>query len=688
MLYITLPKKLQNNKQVIVYRWLTEVGAKIEKDQAICSVHISQEIFEIKSSVSGYLLKEMVAAGGVFNGADPMAVIGEKGEDISELEKNSDISIENKDIDTKTPVKKVKTEPKPDTKSQAGVKNMSSYNNTSAAEGDVIPILMPQAGQSMEEGTIVSWKVAEGDRIEVGQVIMEIETDKAVMEVEAVDAGRIAKIVSREGDIVEVKEPVAYLAEEGVDVSGNAAAVSGETAAPTASSVEPSAPAAAVSGETAAPAASSVEPSAPAAAVSGETAAPAASSVEPSAPAATAMQDGEVTPVLMPQAGQSMEEGTIVSWKVAEGDRIEVGQVIMEIETDKAVMEVEAVDAGRIAKILSQEGDIVEVKEPVAYLAEEGIDVDGYIAAGSGGSAAPASPAASADTKQADQQRGKAASSQQATAAQTSETGRVKASPAARKAAAEAGISLSSINFGSGPSGRVLSTDVANAENTATEDQIIPLTKMRRAIAKNLQYSKQNVPHFYMKGTIDAAKLFDTYKATKQEFKCSVNDFVTMACAKAIRQHPAFRSQYIDDQIIAKPLINIGIAVGTDDGLTVPVVCGIDRMTLEKLASRTREVVESARSGKMEGAGQGIFTITNLGMFGTEEFSAIINPPEAAILAVGAIREDIMVKNGAIIPTRVMTMTLSVDHRVVDGVLAAQFMNSLKELLENPEKLL
>jgi pyruvate dehydrogenase E2 component (dihydrolipoamide acetyltransferase) len=210
---------------------------------------------------------------------------------------------------------------------------------------------------------------------------------------------------------------------------------------------------------------------------------------------------------------------------------------------------------------------------------------------------------------------------------------------------------------------------------------------MRRAIANNLLYSKQNIPHFYAKVTIDAGLLFTTYRKTKEQFKCSVNDFVTGACAKTIRQYPAFRSQYKGTEVIENPAVNIGIAVGTDEGLTVPVVLGADRMKLENLSARTREVVESARNGKLEGMGQGVFTITNLGMFGVEEFSAIINPPESAILAVGAIREGVVVENGAMRPTRLMTVTLSVDHRVIDGVLAAQFLKTLKELLEAPEQL-
>ncbi len=510
-----------------------------------------------------------------------------------------------------------------------------------AGHGPVIPILMPQAGQSMEEGTILAWKVAEGDRIEVGQVIMEIETDKATMEVEATDAGRIARIIHKEGDIVEVKKPVAFIAENDADVDSFLAAEDLTT-----------------------PAAQTAPQPAP------TTAQPAAS-----------VPEGAVTPILMPQAGQSMEEGTILGWKVKEGDRIEVGQVIMEIETDKATMEVEAVDAGRIAKIVAAEGDIVEVKLPVAYLAEADVDVDAYLAASGTAPAAPAPATVPAPTDT------KTAPATVKTPVSVNAGGRVKASPAARKAAQEKGIDLAAVGAGSGPGGRILSTDLAGADVAAGPTKTTPLSKMRRAIANNLLYSKQHVPHFYAKTTIDAGLLFATYRSTKVQFKCSVNDFITAACAKAMRQYPAFRSQYKDTEIIEHNAVNIGIAVGTDNGLTVPVVLDADTMSLKDLAARTRQVVESARGGKLEGMGQGLFTITNLGMFGVEEFSAIINPPESAILAVGAIREGVAVKDGQITPTRLMTVTLSSDHRIIDGVMAAQFLQTLKELLENPQPL-
>jgi pyruvate dehydrogenase E2 component (dihydrolipoamide acetyltransferase) len=393
---------------------------------------------------------------------------------------------------------------------------------------------------------------------------------------------------------------------------------------------------------------------------------------------------GKVIPVLMPQAGQTMEEGTLLSWKVKQGDTVTVGQVIFEIETDKATMEVEAANAGRLARIVVNEGQSVPVKTPVAYLADSDADVDAYIAS-QGTQSEPSQKTAQPAQAQTAVSQSPAT---QRMSASVSDTGRVKASPAARRQAEEKGVNLASVGAGSGPGGRILSTDIASA-NISVGDGLVrhPLSRMRKAIAQNLAYSKQNIPHFYMKLVVEAQSLFNLYKQLKQQYPCSVNDFITLACAKAIRQFAAFRSQYTNGEIFENPSVNIGVAVGTDNGLTVPVLLGVDQMNLQQLSVRTKQMAENARNGKVEGVGQGVFTITNMGMFGVEEFYAIINPPESAILAVGAIHEDIKVENGTVRPTRLMTLCLSVDHRVIDGVAAAQFLAALRQMLEKPESL-
>jgi pyruvate dehydrogenase E2 component (dihydrolipoamide acetyltransferase) len=224
----------------------------------------------------------------------------------------------------------------------------------------------------------------------------------------------------------------------------------------------------------------------------------------------------------------------------------------------------------------------------------------------------------------------------------------------------------------SGPIGEVTRTRMSN---------------MRKAIGRNLSLSKQTIPHWYIRATVDADPMFAFYRAEKPRSGISLNDVVVAACARVVYEFPAFRSHIEGDELVELPTSNIGVAVGMEEGLVVPVVVGAERMSLAELASATKRVAESARAGKIEGMGQGVFTISNLGMYGVDEFDAIINPPEAAILAVGAVREQVIVKNGMMRPGRVMTVVLSCDHRVIDGRLAALFIGRLRDVLEHPELL-
>jgi pyruvate dehydrogenase E2 component (dihydrolipoamide acetyltransferase) len=411
----------------------------------------------------------------------------------------------------------------------------------------------------------------------------------------------------------------------------------------------------------------------------------------PASPGEGAEPSGSVTPILMPQAGNTMEEGIVLSWKVAEGDRIEVGQIICEIETDKATIEFEAPDAGRLARIVVHADESVPVKEPIAFLADNDADVDAYLATRGTTAAAAAAPSLVAASV-ASAGAGAVATGARVSAGPPPVTaeGRIKASPAARKIAAQRGIDLASLGAGSGPGGRILSTDVQNAPAAApvsTDGQPIrrPVAKMRRAIGLNLQRSKQTIPHFYVRMTINAEPLFAFYREQKPRANCTLNDCMVLAVGRAMAEFPAVRSHF-GDEIVEYPHANIGIAVAVDDGLIVPVVLNVDLLSLAQLAVEAKRVVENGRNGKLENIGRGNFTISNLGMFGVEEFSAIINPPEACILAVGTVRETVIVENGTMRAGRVMTMTLSSDHRIVDGVIAAQFLGRLKEILENPSE--
>lgn len=366
--------------------------------------------------------------------------------------------------------------------------------------------------------------------------------------------------------------------------------------------------------------------------------------------------------VTMPRAGQSMEEGTILRWCKREGDAVSRGEVLLEIDTDKATVEVEAADGGIVRKILVPAGTTVPVLTPIAVIADATADIAGELARAPSQAGAPLP---------------------------------VKASPAARRTAVALGVDLAGAGPGSGPGGRILSPDVeraaaraeAAAPGSGGEIRRRPLAGMRRAIARGMTASKQSIPHFYMKLTIDAGPLFAFHRSEKLKYPCTVNDIVTLACARAIREFPAFRSRIEGEEVVEYPSAGIGIAVGMAEGLVVPVLVGADGMSLRQLAAETSRIVEAARQGKVTAMGQGVFTVSNLGGLGVEEFTAIINPPESAILAVGAIREAVIVRDETLRPGRLMTLTLSADHRLIDGLMAGRFLRQLKELLESPGSL-
>lgn len=572
-----------------------------------------------------------------------------------------------------------------------------------------MPILMPQAGNSMEEGTILSWKVAEGDSVQTGQVLCEIETDKATMEYESPADGTIARLLAAENEVVPVKQPMALLAAPGVDVS--AALASWGDAGSAGGSSEGSALPAGAQGNAASKPASGGGASA---AASGDTlggiSGGEGSAGGGGASGGTSGAAG-VAAVLMPQAGNSMEEGTLLAWKVAEGESVSVGQVLCEIETDKATMEHEATEAGVLIKQVAAEGDVVAVKQPIAFLAVEGADLEAaksWVASGgwqqSSDEQGPGS--GSAASAVSDAVAPAVAGSASVGMASAVAGSRIRATPAARKQARERGLDIESLVaghgfIGSGPGGRVLSTDLAKlaslgrpaakaAMGPATSGgQVVrrPMSKMRRAIANNLVASKQNVPHFYVRQSINASKLLAFQKRNKPATGCTINDCIIMGVAQVMMEYPGFRSQIEGSEVVEYPHANIGIAVGVPDGLVVPVTMEADRFPLAELAARNRRLVEDARRGKVDRMGEGQFSISNMGMFGVEEFSAIINPPESGILAVAAIREAVLVEDGALKPGRVMTMTLSADHRLVDGTLAGQFMARLRELLESPDEM-
>jgi pyruvate dehydrogenase E2 component (dihydrolipoamide acetyltransferase) len=394
--------------------------------------------------------------------------------------------------------------------------------------------------------------------------------------------------------------------------------------------------------------------------------------------------------IIMPKAGQTMEEGTILHWYKGEGETVNRGEPLLDVDTDKAAIEVEAPEGGVLRKILCPEGASVPVLAPIAIIAGPDEDVESEIRAAQvelkaalGGTTSAPAPAAAIPLADAQALPGSA------------EVASIKASPAARMTSRKLGIDLKEIAVGSGPYGRILSTDVLRAADAAAAPSSCaatgvprrPLAGMRGANARTMLSAKQRIPHFYVKMTIDADPLLGFYRKEKADCACTINDIVTLACARVIKEFPAFRSRIEEDAVVEFPAASIGIAVALEDGLAVPVVVGAGSMSLKQLASETERIVEAARHGKIVAMGQGVFTVSNLGGFGVEEFTAIINPPESAILAVGTIREAVIVKDGGLRPGRLMTMVLSADHRLIDGLMAARFLRRLREILEAPELL-
>jgi pyruvate dehydrogenase E2 component (dihydrolipoamide acetyltransferase) len=402
--------------------------------------------------------------------------------------------------------------------------------------------------------------------------------------------------------------------------------------------------------------------------------------------------------VIMPKLGFDMAEGTLVRWVIAEGQPVTKGAVLAEIETDKATVEVESSFEGVVAKHLVEQGAIVPVNTPIAIVAKPGEDV--------GESASP--PVSQGAREQGSAGAGEQASKPVAAALPVSapaalEGGRVKASPVARKMAQEKGIDLTTVS-GTGPAGRIVKKDVeswqpgvsalSSPPAPALPGATVPLTKLRTAIARRMVESKTSVPHFYITSEYDMAALMSLRKQVNallpEDAKISVNDFIIKAVALTLREFPNLNASFNGSEIVQHGRVNIGVAVAITGGLLTIVCRDADAKPLKQIAAEIKSLVGRAREGKVrpddiEGS---TFSISNLGMFDVENFAAIINPPEAGILAVGSVKDVPVVKNGELAIGTRMKATISVDHRVSDGAEAAQFMQALAKYLQEPLRLL
>ncbi len=527
-------------------------------------------------------------------------------------------------------------------------------------------INMPRLSDTMEEGTVVAWLKKVGDKIEEGDILAEIETDKATMEFESFHEGTLLHIGVQEGETTKVDELLAIIGDAGEDVS---ALLSNKK-------------------ET-----KKEEPKE-------ET----LSEVATNESAAVDMPEG-VTVVTMPRLSDTMEEGTVATWLKRVGETVDEGDILAEIETDKATMEFESFQEGTLLYVGLNEGETAKVDALLAIIGPAGTDVSAiasnFMAPSDEGKETPKVEDSKPETTKKSNQ-----SVQKVDVTPTiSSNGRLHASPLAKKMANEKGINLSQVQ-GSGENGRIIKRDIDNytpaAASSATVAKFVASgqedfdeikhSQMRKVIAKRLGESKFTAPHYYLAVEFD----MDNAIAFRQQFnsvpdtKISYNDMIVKACALALRQHPQVNSQWFDDRMRLNNHVHIGVAVAVEDGLVVPVVRFANEQSLQQIGVAVKDYAGRARNKKltpqeMEGS---TFTISNLGMFGIESFTSIINQPNSAILSVGNIIQKPVVKEGQIVVGNTMKLTLACDHRTVDGATGSLFLKTLQGYIENPVTML
>ena len=537
-------------------------------------------------------------------------------------------------------------------------------------------IRMPKMSDTMEEGVIAAWLKKVGDTVKPGDILAEVETDKATMELESYDEGVLLYIGVQEKDSVPVNGVIAVIGEKGEDyehlLNGSEKSEKKEEAP----KAEESTP----------------EPA------------------KSEAPAEKIdVSNINATVITMPKMSDTMQEGTIASWLKKVGDDIKSGEIIAEVETDKATMELESYDDGTLLYIGVEAGDSVPVDGVIAVIGEKGADFETLLKAQKSNSSesAPEPKKEAAPEKESAPEPEKKSAPAATPVASTSDGERIKASPLAKKMAEEKGLDIRQVS-GSGEGGRIVKKDIENFVPAAAP-QAAPVagaapaigqesykeekvSQMRKVIAKRLAESKFGAPHFYLTMEINMDKAIEARKSMNEvsPVKISFNDMVIKAAAAALRQHPKVNSSWLGDKIRYNEHIHIGMAVAVEEGLLVPVIRFADNLSLSQISTQAKSLGGKAKNKELQPKDWegNTFTISNLGMFGIDEFTAIINPPDACILAVGGIKETVIVKDGQMQIGNIMKVTLSCDHRVVDGSVGSAFLITLKSLLEDPVRIL
>lgn len=533
-------------------------------------------------------------------------------------------------------------------------------------------VRMPKLSDTMTDGVIAKWHKKVGDKVKSGELLADIETDKATMEFESFQDGVLLHIGVQEKQAVPVDSIIAILGKEGEDISS----LLNQSAAVTSSVVEKSQAAASVA--TAAPVTS-----APAALPAG------------------------VEVVRMPKLSDTMTDGVIEKWHKKVGDKVKSGELLADIATDKATMEFESFQDGVLIHIGVQEKQSIPVDSIIAILGKGGEDVNAILKSIEGNKGTIETKG-TVEVKSTETITSTPSSNNSTPITNNSSDGRVKASPLAKALAKEKGIDISKVT-GSGDHGRVTKSDIENYKPTGSTSSSKssnvssfvpgaegfndePTSQMRKVIAKRLLESTNGAPHFYLTIEVDMENAMQSRNAINAipDTKVSFNDLVIKACAAALRKHPKVNSSWMGDKIRYYSHVHIGVAVAVEDGLLVPVVRFADQKSLSQISAEVKDLGKRAKDKKLQPADWegNTFTVSNLGMFGIDEFTSIINTPESCILSVGAIKQVPVVKNNQVVPGNVMKVTLACDHRTVDGATGAAFLQTLRTYLENPVTIL
>ena len=531
-------------------------------------------------------------------------------------------------------------------------------------------VLMPKMSDTMTEGVIAKWHKKVGDTVKSGELMAEIETDKATMDYESFNTGTVLYLGAKEGEAVQINGVLAIVGNKDEDFSALLAGSKSAVAA------------------------------------GGKTEAPKVEVATVVAEAAIDTSGIKAEIVLMPKMSDTMNEGVIAAWHKKVGDAVKTGELLAEVETDKATMEYESYNNGTLLYIGAKEKEAVAVNGVLAIIGDKDADWQTLLKAhqSKGAAQANVSTLVTTETKSVT-----TAAPVQAAAT----NGRIKASPLAKKMAGDLGFDISKIQ-GSGEGGRVTKYDVetfkpsaapvATTTKSASTPVVLPqvvgqesfeevaVSQMRKTIARRLAESKFSAPHFYLTMEINMDRAIEARKSMNEvsPVKISFNDMVLKATASALRQNPDVNVSWLGDKMRKNHHIHIGVAVAVKDGLVVPVVRFADNKSMSHIAVEVKDLAQKAQDKKLQPSDWegSTFTISNLGMFGIEDFTAIINPPDACILAVGGIKETAIVKNGQLAVGNVMKVTLSCDHRAVDGAVGAAFLKTLKVLLEDPVRIL